>query len=144
MKEDTIEHPGLVTEIEQGVVRVKIMQVSACSGCHAKGACSVAGMEEKIIEVEDYRGTPLKPGDQVTLSMKRASGNRAMFLGYFLPFLVLMTAMITGSFFIHSEGALALVSIGILIPYYMLLYHFRDRLKKRFLISISAMGYHPD
>ena len=143
MKEDTIEHPGLVKEIKQGVVRVSIMQVSACSGCHAKGVCSVAGMEEKIIEITDYRGAPLKPGDQVTLSMKRASGNRAMFLGYFLPFLVLMGAMVTGSFFIKSEGALALVSIGILIPYYMLLYHFRDRLKKRFLISISALSYLP-
>lgn len=143
MKEDTIEHPGVVKEIDQGVVKVKIMQVSACTGCHAKVACSVAGVEEKIVDIENYRGAPLKSGDQVTLTMKRSSGNRAMFLGYFMPFLVLVSAMATGSFFIESEGALAIVSIGILIPYYLLLYHFRHRLKKRFLIYISAIGYNP-
>jgi positive regulator of sigma E activity len=138
MKAEVVRHPGIVTELEGDLVRVKVLQVSACASCHAKGACSLADMEEKIVEIEGYRGRELHPGDHVTLAMQRTSGNRAVLLGYFLPFLVLMATMITGSFFIQSEGLLALVSIGILIPYYLLLYHFRDRLKKKFIISCEG------
>ncbi len=136
MKQEIIEHPGVVVEMKEGVVRVKILRVSACAGCHARGVCSVVDMEEKVVEIEDYRGQPLHPGDHVTLMMRQSSGNRAIFLGYLLPFLLLMTVMITSSFFIHDEGTLALVSIGILVPYYFLLYQFRNRLKRRFLIEI--------
>ncbi len=138
MKEAIVEHPGMVISVERGVIMVKILQVSACAGCHAKGACSVADMEEKMVEVEDYAGDELAIGQQVTLIMKRSSGNRAIVLGYLLPFMLLITVMITGSYFISSEGALALISMGSMVPYYLLLYHWRDKLKKRFRISIQA------
>lgn len=135
---DLIEHPGIVAEIRNDVVVVKVLQVSACAGCHAKGACSMADMEEKEIEVEHYTGPPLRTGQQVTLQMKHSSGKRAILMGYLVPFFLLMTVLISGSFFIREEGLLALVSIGALVPYYALLYHFRDRLKKGFEIQIAA------
>ncbi len=141
-KSEVIRHPGVVTEVSDGVIRVKILQVSACAQCAAKGACSVTDMAEKIVEVDNYRGRSLKPGDNVTLAIKRSTGTRAVFLGYLVPFLLMMTIMITGSFFISREGLLALVSIGSVVPYYMGLYYFRNRLKKGFKISIEDQaGY---
>jgi sigma-E factor negative regulatory protein RseC len=104
----------------------------------AKGSCSVAEMEEKIVEVEHYQGSPLKPGHPVTLAMKRSSGNRAILFGYFIPFLVVLTVLIAGSFFTSHEGLLGLLALGSLVPYYLVLYLKRDKLKKGFAISIEG------
>lgn len=122
---------------DREMVEVKILQVSACATCHAKGACNMADMEEKIIRVEDYTGRPLLPGEKVTLKMQQSAGSRAVVLGYLVPFLVMMAVMIAGSFFIREEGILALVSIGSLVPYFVLLYLNRDRIKKKFVIQIK-------
>lgn len=134
---DIIEHPGVVVATDHDTVQVKVLQVSACAGCHAKGACTMADMEEKIVSIESYIGRALAPGEKVTLVMKQSAGSRAVVLGYLVPFLLLVTVMITGSFFIREEGILALVSIGSLIPYFTLLYLNRDRMKKKFVIQIK-------
>jgi len=50
MASGTIIHPGIIERISGEKVFVRILSQSACSACHAKGACSVADAEEKIIE----------------------------------------------------------------------------------------------
>jgi sigma-E factor negative regulatory protein RseC len=137
LKDEIVEHPGVVIEVADDHVKVKILQVSACAACHAKGACSMADMEEKVVDVEHYHGSPLEVGSPVTLTMMRSSGNRAILLGYLMPFAVLIAVMIVTSFFVNHEGLLALISISALIPYYLILFQFRDRLKKGFLIRIK-------
>jgi sigma-E factor negative regulatory protein RseC len=137
MSNNTIRHPGEVLRITPEAVEVKILRATACSSCVSKGACSIGDAEEKTVTVENYEGEPLKQGDKVMLMMHRSSGNKALFYGYFLPFLVLVTVLVSGSVLVHDEGALALISIGSLIPYYMALYHFRDRLKKKFTVTIE-------
>lgn len=138
MSSETVRHPGVVIRVDQKLVQVKILQVSACAHCLAKGACSVADMEEKVVDVENYEGEPLLPGTMVTLTMKRSSGNRAILYGYFIPFLVLLTVLIAGSFFTSHEGLLGLLALGSLVPYYLVLYLKRDKLKKGFAISIEG------
>ena len=46
-----IEHDGIVQKSEKNYVNVKITSVSACSGCHADGICSLADKKDKIIEI---------------------------------------------------------------------------------------------
>jgi len=137
MSNEIVRHPGIVTATERNTVRVKILQVSACAHCVAKGACAVADMEEKVVEVENYVGSPLKPGSPVTLTMQRSSGNRAIRFGYFFPFLVVLLVLITGSFLTKNEGVLGLLAIGCLAPYYLILYTLRDKLKQKFVIRIE-------
>ncbi len=138
MSNQTIRHPGEVLRVTPELVEVKILRATACSSCVSKGACSIGEAEEKSVTVDDYQGQALKPGDKVMLLMQRSSGNKALLYGYFLPFLVLVGVLVTGSILVRDEGALALIAIGSLIPYYMTLYHFRDRLKKKFNIKIEA------
>jgi hypothetical protein len=47
-----IEHSGIIENINGSNIRVQIIQESACSGCHAKGACSAADLKDKYIDVE--------------------------------------------------------------------------------------------
>ena len=78
-----------------------------------------------------------REGQEVVVAMKKSLGGKAVFLGYLLPFLLLIGVLITVLTLSGDEGIAGLSAIGILIPYYLVLYLLRDRLKKTFSFSIE-------
>lgn len=131
-----IDHLGTVDRIEGDVAHVKINSESACSACHAKGVCGAADQEEKFLDVP-LSGASYKTGEQVHVQVARRLGFRAVALGYFYPFLLLMAVLIALILVGVSElkaGSLALLSM---IPYYLLLYAFRSRIESTFTFSIK-------
>jgi sigma-E factor negative regulatory protein RseC len=131
-----IDHLGIVDRIEEDVAHVKINSESACSACHAKGVCGAADQEEKFLDVP-LSGASYKTGEQVHVQVARRLGFKAVALGYFYPFLLLMAVLILLILIGMSElkaGSLALLSI---LPYYLLLYLFRKRIESTFTFSIK-------
>jgi sigma-E factor negative regulatory protein RseC len=131
-----IDHLGIVDRIEGDVAHVKINSESACSACHAKGVCGAADQEEKFLDVA-LSGASYKTGEQVHVQVARRLGFKAVALGYFYPFLLLMAVLILLILIGVSElkaGSLALLSI---LPYYLLLYLFRKRIESTFTFSIK-------
>ena len=57
---------GVVEEIDNDTIKVNITSISACQSCHAKGACSVANVQEKTIEIPSKAN--YKPGQQVMIT----------------------------------------------------------------------------
>ncbi|HOW30690.1 MAG TPA: SoxR reducing system RseC family protein [Bacteroidales bacterium] len=137
MKAD-ISHEGTITSITDKVVRVQIVSQSACSSCRAKGMCAAFDMSEKEVEVKNDHKYALKAGDHVDLVMTQTMGNKAVVLGYFLPFLlVLLTLIITSQFM--GELYAGLVSLAVLAPYYLLLYLLKDRLSNTFDFRVKLL-----
>ena len=131
-----IDHIGIVDRIEGDVAHVKINSESACSACHAKGVCGAADQEEKFLDVP-LSGASYKTGERVHVQVARRLGFKAVALGYFYPFLLLMAVLIMLILIGVSElkaGSLALLSI---LPYYLLLYLFRKRIESTFTFSIK-------
>ena len=131
-----IDHIGIVDSIDGDVAHVKINSESACSACHAKGVCGAADQEEKFLDVP-LSGASYKTGEQVHVQVARRLGFKAVALGYFYPFLLLMAVLILLLFIGVSElkaGGMALLSI---LPYYLLLYLFRKRIESTFTFSIK-------
>lgn len=134
---DAIKHDGIVTKIDAATTYVTIVTHSACNACTVKGACNVSEMNEEVVEVP-RKGEPAhQVGDRVQLVMKKTLGTRAVLLGYFFPFLVLLFTLIIMLSVTSNEGLAGLVSLAVLIPYYMILYLLRDRLKKTFTFNIQ-------
>ena len=131
-----IEHQGIITEITENVVKVNISQESACAVCHAKGACIAADVQEKIIEV-DHPGGQFAVGDTVTVVLKQSLGFQALFLGYLLPFLILMAVLVTASAVTPREDVAGMAALAILVPYYLGLYLFRQKLKRKFTFTLK-------
>jgi len=131
-----IEHEGIIDHIEGDIAHVKIDSVSACASCHAKGACSAADQEEKFLDVP-LMGASYRQGDPVFVQVANRMGFKAVLLGYVYPFLLLMAVLIgmlgAGATELRA-GSFALLSI---IPYYLLLFLFRDRLSRSFTFSIK-------
>lgn len=136
-RDSSVEHPGIVTKTEMKSAEVKILQASACASCNSKGLCSVAEMEEKIVEIKSHNIKDLKVGDRVTLSLKRAQGNKAVLYAYFIPFLLVVGTIILAIWLFKDEGVAALSAIGITVLYYFILYLFRDSFGEKFQISIK-------
>jgi positive regulator of sigma E activity len=132
-----IEHEGVVQKSDNNSVFVRISQEAACTGCHAQGSCSLSGTKEKIVEVQGNHN--LSPGDNVTVLMKRSMGYTALFLGYILPFILLVSFLITLVSLSLPEAAAGLGSLGILGIYYLLLYLFRDRIGNKFVFTIKTL-----
>jgi sigma-E factor negative regulatory protein RseC len=135
-KED-IMHPGIVEQLTDNTVLVKVLAMSACSTCHAKAMCNIAEVEEKIVEVKRDRDRSFVQGQEVVVSMRKSLGGLAVFLGYVLPFLVLMGVLLLVLLLTGNEGLAGLLAMAVLVPYYWLLYIFRDKLKKTFSFKIK-------
>jgi sigma-E factor negative regulatory protein RseC len=131
-----INHEGIVQRNEGNAVIVSISSASACSGCHAEGACTMSGKEEKIIEV--FGQYNVKPGDSVTILMKQSMGYAALFLGYVIPFLTVIAVLITLISLNIPELTSGLISISILIPYYTILYLFRKTINTKFTFTLKV------
>jgi len=134
----TIEHEGTVVKVIDNTVVVNIVSASACSACHAKGACIAADTKDKIIEVKNPAAT-YHAGEQVIVILEESAGYKALFLGYVFPFLVLIATLLTVSQLTKSEVMSGLVAVGILIPYYLGLYFYREKVKKDFTFRIKKL-----
>jgi len=134
---ENITHPGIVDHISEDSIFVKILSMSACSACHAKGMCSVSEIEEKVVEVKKDKDKDLKEGQEVTVTMRKSQGGKAVFLGYIAPFLLMIAILFLVVTISGDEGLAGLSAILILIPYYWLLYIYRDRLKRTFSFRID-------
>jgi len=132
----TINHEGIVQKVDDKSVIVSISVASPCSGCNAEGSCSIAGKEEKIIEVSGKYS--VKPGDLVTILMKQSMGYAALVLGYLLPLVSVVITLIVLISLKFPELTAGLISIAILIPYYTALYFFRNRINKKFTFTLKA------
>jgi sigma-E factor negative regulatory protein RseC len=134
---DIISHPGVVEKVDNETIYVRIMNLSACSACHVKAACSMAEMQEKIIEIRRNFKDNYKTGEQVNVVLEKSLGKKAVVLAYLLPLLILVISLIILTSFSVNEGIAALVSISLMGPYYLVLYLMRNRLKKTFDFKIA-------
>lgn len=135
---DNIEHPGIINKIENDRVWVSIQPQSACGSCHSKSVCGMAEVAEKVVEVKSPGPNhTFNPGQNVIINLKKSSGYRALFLGYLLPFLIVMATLIISLQITQNEGFSALLALFTVIPYYGFLYLRRDVIKTSFRFYIK-------
>jgi positive regulator of sigma E activity len=133
---EPINHEGVVQSIDNNSVIVSISATSACSGCHAKGGCTLSGKEEKVIEVTGSYN--VAPGDKVTILMNQSMGFTALFLGYLFPLVLVIIMLIILSSVGVNELISGVASIAAIIPYYSGLYFFRKRINKKFTFTLKV------
>lgn len=133
-----IDHDGIIDHIDRGIARVKIDSQSACSACHAKGVCGAADQEEKILDVP-LHGASYQAGEEVKVLVAKSMGFKAVALGYFYPFLLLMAVLIILIVAGVGELKAGLFALLSLIPYYLGLYLARKRIESSFTFSIQKI-----
>lgn len=132
-----IRHSGIVDGVEGPCVKIRILQASACSTCKVAAHCNASETKEKIVEVRVADAASYHPGDSVVVVADASVGYRASLYGYLLPLVAMVATLIAVLATTHSEGMAAVSALGILVPYYAVLYLMRNRLRNRFSFKIE-------
>ena len=132
-----IKHNGVVDGVEEGCVRVRILQSSACSACKVAAHCNASETKEKIIEVQVADADRYQRGDSVIVVADTAVGFRASLYGYLLPLILMVVSLVAVLKITQSEGYAAVSALGILIPYYIGLYLLRNKLRNKLSFSLD-------
>ncbi|MCD7973588.1 MAG: SoxR reducing system RseC family protein [Candidatus Azobacteroides sp.] len=130
-----IEHPGVIQAIYPDMIVVKIEQVSACAGCHAQNACSVADKTDKLIEVP-ASGKDFSVNDTVCVTGESSMGLLAVWYAFGLPLILLFSILFFTKNRINETYQILLL-LGIMVVYYLILYLFREKMKNRFVFHLK-------
>lgn len=134
--QEAIQHEGTVKKVDANSVVVSITSNPACSGCHAEGLCGISGKEEKIINVKGKYN--VAPGDTVTILMEQATGFKAVALSYLVPLVIIITGLFILNSLSVSELTAGLVSILLLVPYFLILYLFRKKINRSITFTLKT------
>ena len=137
MKQD-VSHKGRIVRITPQTTTVAIEQHAACGQCHAAGLCGMADVTEKAVQVPTNPYASYGVGDEVEVVLKASMGMKAVWLGYFLPLVVLLGVIMGLVALGVAEVPAGLSGIGAVAVYYLLLWLFRNRLKKEYVFTIKG------
>jgi sigma-E factor negative regulatory protein RseC len=136
--EKKIKHEGTVTSVSGNTLTVRIVSESACAGCAAKNCCAPSESKEKEIRVANIAGN-FVAGDQVMLVLQQFLGFKAVCIGYLIPFILSLAALLTVLSVTDNELAGGLAALLILVPYYLIVKRMRHKLDKTFGFTVQKI-----
>lgn len=140
MTNNTITHLGIVESIRGSHLSVRIVQTSACAACSVKGHCSSADSKDKIIDIMDAEASSYQVGEQVRIVGEMSMGLMAVALAFIFPFILLVVSLFLFTAWIENELYAALLSLAVLVPYYLILWLNKTRLKQKFSFTIKPIN----
>jgi len=131
-----VEHSGKIHHIDGDKIQVLITQNTACGTCHAKSACAIAAQSaEKFVETTSDDSS-LAIGDEVIVYGQQSLGLLAALLAFVIPILLILVVLFVLRYFVENEVVSGTIALAILIPYYIILSFFKDKLKTKFQFYI--------
>lgn len=135
---DTIRHLGTITAIEGNILHVKMLQSSACAGCHAAKLCQSSETKEKEVDVRTQDASRYEVGQKVMLLGSVRQGLKATVWAYMIPIVVLVIVLLACTKCGLPEVTCAMASLGAVAVYFFGLYLFRGRFADKFSFEVRA------
>lgn len=129
----SIRHRGIVEDCFDGVAHVRIERASACMSCHAKSLCSI-DKENQTVEVHTDR--ELAKGEEVEIEGRESLGLQAVAIAFVIPFVLLVAILFVGTRLGVSEVSAAIMSLGALALYYLVLLPLRKVMNRKFMFHV--------
>jgi sigma-E factor negative regulatory protein RseC len=134
-----ISHPGVVDSIEGNRIKVRIVQTSACAACKVAAHCNAAESKVKMVDVICRDTAKYSTGQDVVVWASKEVANKALLLGFGVPLLLLVGMLMIVLRLTSDEGVSALVALGSLLPYYVLLWLLRDKIQQRMAFQLEEV-----
>ncbi|WP_302953615.1 SoxR reducing system RseC family protein [uncultured Prevotella sp.] len=135
-----IRHLGVVDTVDVGLIKVRITQTSACSSCKMSGNCNASESKEKVVDVYCDNHYGLKTGDNVIVIASQRTGFLAVLLSSVIPLIILVAVLAIAFVVTQSEISAALFSLCSLIPYYVILYCMREKIRVKLSFHIDPLS----
>ncbi len=135
--DNNIRHSGIIDSINGSVVRVRILQTSACAACKVASHCNAAESKEKLVDVAVADGKVRQVGDRVTVCASRHVVSRAMLLAFALPLALMVVTLVAVMLLTGDEGTAGLSALLVLVPYFLTVWLFRGRIGRQVSFSLE-------
>ena len=132
-----ISHSCIIHSNTDVCIRVQIVQTSACAACKVASHCNAAESKIKIVDVMSNNTSGYKVGQEVTVWASKDVANRALMLGFGVPFLLLICVLMVALKLTGNEGVAALAAIASLVPYYVALWLMRDKIQQHISFNLE-------
>lgn len=133
---DHVSHPGVVVGINDKDIEIDILSSSMCGSCGIKSACGMSEMQEKRVTVPKPDDREFIVGQPVSIIMNASQGNKAALFAYFIPAFLLVAIIVILSNLSVKEWLAALIGIGVIAVYYIVLSFFKEKLKSEFKYEV--------
>jgi len=133
---DCIEQKGIIKDISDSKIKIRVQPLSACDNCQAKSLCNIKDNRDNLIELTDKSGS-FSVGDTVNLMIEKSAGYKALLLSYLLPLIIVLVSIVVFLVTGFSEIIAGTASLLMLVPYYLILYSLRHIIKKKIKISFT-------
>lgn len=137
---ETIDHEGVIVDINTDFITVEILNKSACGACAAKGACSLGEAETKLVEVVNTGYSQFEPGERVNVLLKKSLGHKALYISYLIPLLILVALLLSLSAAGAGDLFTGLAILGGLAIYYSIVYLLREKFRKEYVFTIEKLN----
>ena len=132
-----ISHSGIIEHILDDCIKVRIVQTSACAACKVASHCNAAESKVKIVDVFCSNNSTYQVGQEVVVWASKDVANKALLLGFGIPFLLLICVLLIALRFTSEEGIAALTALGSLVPYYFMLWLLRKKIQRQIAFHIG-------
>lgn len=138
-EKERIQHEGIVKSVSAQTLEVLISSRSACSDCHARGACGMAETKQKMITALRPEGD-IRVGDKVMIYASLNNAAYSVVLAYVMPSVFIITVL----FFLVKTGMnevfAALSGLILAALYFLILYLFRDKISKKIKFTVDKIS----
>jgi sigma-E factor negative regulatory protein RseC len=135
----TVWHNGVIESIDDGHIKVKIVQTSACASCKVAAQCHASDRKEKMIDVYQVNGESYRVGEEVKVVASASTGMNAVVIAFVIPFVIMVAAVFVSTLLSDDELIAAMAGVVSLTPYYICLFLLRDRIGKRLAFTLEKV-----
>lgn len=132
----TIRQSATVIRVDASEIEVEVCRPDACAACKAKNVCSEGGGQGKRMTLLND-GQGYRAGEQITLVMRRSSGLKAVVIAYLVPVFLIVAALLVFQTLHIKETLSALLTLGILGLYFLVIRLLGGRIKRELTIEIE-------
>ena len=129
---------GIIISKDAESVTVVVTPEKACISCKAHGVCSESSEQKKEIHIKAM-GSGFSCGEIVKVKLMQADGMKAVRLAYLYPFLLVIFTLTIIYIFTEKDWLSGLVSISVLVPYFIIVHRCRNSINKEFRFTIEKL-----
>lgn len=126
-----------ITDIKNNTLVLQINQDSMCAHCGQNSSCMLKDSCQKQIEINVKNPSLYKIGQELEIELNSNASFYALFFAYMLPLVFLLGAFLGFKLLNFEEITCGIFAIICLIPYYLMLWFFREKISGKIEFYIN-------
>ena len=131
-----VTHEGIIEAINNRHISVRIIQQAACASCKVAAHCNASDTKVKIVDVY-ADSSHLTVGQKIVVSTSGSAVKNALLIGFLFPLFMIVFLIVFSKVLGKTDDIAALLALGSLIPYYIIVWLFRNKIAQKITFHID-------